>query len=267
MPYVKPMLARRFSGKLPEQFFLQNKLDGVRAIATSDGLRSRSGRRITSCPHIERELKVLFDAHPHLVLDGELYHHELRNDLFSIISAVNRRSAYDGERGPPIEFHVFDIPSLTTPFSHRAMILKHISLPFIGPQSAIQLVETIPCSSQHELDRHLRTALSDGYEGVMIRSDTSYVHGRSDNLLKLKPFDDDDSDVLGFEEVRGTLSGFAQRAVLQLPDGRTFRAGLKCSRSVARALLKISCRSATVRHFGLTPNGIPRCPVAVAFHH
>lgn len=267
VPFVKPMLARKFCEKLPERFFIQNKLDGVRAIATADGLWSRSGRRITSCPHIERELKEIFDANSDLILDGELYHHDLRSDLISIISAVNRQAACNRNHIPPIQFHIFDIPSLVTPFSHRTSTLDRITAAVRRPQSIVQVVETIAGSSRHELDCQLKTALSNGYEGVMIRTDTPYVHGRSDNLLKLKPFDDDEFEVVGFDEVRGNLSGFAQRAILRLSDGRTFKAALKCSRSFAGALLKVGCRSATVRYFGLTPNGIPRSPVAVAFHH
>jgi hypothetical protein len=89
----------------------------------------------------------------------------------------------------------------------------------------------------------------------MIRADAQYVHGRSSHLLKLKPFDDDEFELVGVEEARGRLSGFAQRAILRLRDGRTFKAGLKCSRSAAKTLLDNDYRSATVRYFGLTPSG------------
>jgi len=227
MPFVRPMLAARFCGKLPERFFLQRKLDGVRAIAAADGIWSRSGRRITSCPHIERELKEIFDANSDLILDGELYHHDLRSDLISIISAVNRQAACNRNHIPPIQSHIFDIPSLVTPFSHRMAILDRITAADRRPQSIVQVVETTAGSSRHELDRQLKTALSNGYEGVMIRTDTP-MSGRSDNLIKLKPFDDDEFEVIGFNEVRGNLSGFAQRAILRLSDGRTFIAALKC---------------------------------------
>lgn len=266
MPFMRPMLARKYRGKLPDRFFTQPKLDGVRAIAAAEGLWSRSGRRITSCSHIEIALKAVFDMHPDLILDGELYHHDLRDDLFSIISAVNRRTPELDGSTPSIQFHVYDVPSSSAPFSGRISILDQMGSFLCGPRSPIGVVETSSASSRDELDAHLKTALADGYEGVMIRNDSPYVHGRSNNLLKLKPFDDDEFDILGFEEVGGTASGFAQRVTLQLPDGRTFKANLKCDRSYARALLNSDFKSATVRHFGFTPKGIPRSPVAVAFY-
>ncbi|WP_162827038.1 hypothetical protein [Pseudolabrys taiwanensis] len=266
MPFIRPMLARKYCGKLPDRFFTQPKLDGVRAIAAADGLWSRSGRRITSCPHIELALKAVFDGHPDLILDGELYHHDLCDDLFSIISAANRRMPAPAGSAPFLQFHVYDVPSSPASFSERVSILDQLRSFLSGPRSPIGVVETSSASSRDELDAHLKTALADGYEGVMIRSDSQYVQGRTSNLLKLKPFDDDEFDILGFEEVGGAASGFAQRVTLQLPDGRTFKANLKCDRSYARALLNGDFKSATVRHFGLTPNGIPRSPVAVAFY-
>jgi len=260
------MLARKYCGKLPDRFFTQPKLDGVRAIAAADGLWSRSGRRITSCPHIELALKAVFDIHPHLVLDGELYHHDLCDNLSSIISAVNRRTSELDRSTPPTQFHIYDIPSSSGLFSERANIIEQMRSFFSESRCPIRVVETSSASTRDELDTHLRIALSNGYEGIIIRNDAPYVQGRSGNLLKLKPFDDDEFDILSFEEVRGAASGFAQRVTLRLPDGRTFKANLKCDRSYAKALLTGDFKSATVRHFGFTPNGIPRSPVAVAFY-
>jgi len=266
MPFIRPMLARKYCGKLPDCFFTQPKLDGVRAIAAADGVWSRSGRRITSCPHIEIPLKAVFDMHPDLILDGELYHHDLCDDLFSIISAANRRAPASGRSAPALQFHVYDVPSSSGPFSERVSILNQLQSFLSSRRSPIRAVETSSASSREELDSHLKVALAAGYEGVISRSDSQYVQGRTSNLLELKPFDDDEFDILGFEEVRGAGSGFAQRVTLKLPDGRTFKANLKCDRSYARALLNSDFKSATVRHFGFTPNGIPRSPVAVAFY-
>lgn len=264
MPFVKPMLAKTFRGALPDRFFLQRKLDGVRAIAAADGIWSRSGRRITSCPHIERELTTFFDIYPHLILDGELYHHQLCDDLFSIISAVNRRDPKPQTNDPLIQFHVYDIPSSQESFSCRAAILGKMLPRFSGERSAIQFVNTIAASHRAELDRYLAVSLADGFEGVIIRADAPYVHGRSSKLLKYKPFDDNEFDIVALDGPRG--QHLARRATLRLADGRTFKAGIKCTRACAANLLNGDFRSATVRHFGLTPNGIPRSPVAVAFH-
>ena len=74
----KPMLAVEYnSDKLDfnQELYAQPKLDGIRCIARKDGLWSRQGKPIVSCPHIEEYLKVFFDKYPNAVIDGELYNH------------------------------------------------------------------------------------------------------------------------------------------------------------------------------------------------
>ena len=53
---------------------------------------------------------------------------------------------------------------------------------------------------------------------------------RSSRLLKRKPFQDSEFEVVSLIEVGGTHAGYAKRAVLRLPDGRTFMAGIRIAR-------------------------------------
>lgn len=93
--------ARKYCGKLPDIFFTQPKLDGVHAIAAADGLWSRSGHGITSCPHIELGSEDRLRHPSGLILDGELYNHDLCDDLFATISAVNGRKRAIGSLSAP----------------------------------------------------------------------------------------------------------------------------------------------------------------------
>src|SRR3546814_10690811 len=77
--FFKPMLAEKYDAFEPG--FAQPKLDGVRCIATKDGLFSRQGKPITSCPHISTALTPLFEHTPSLVLDGALYNHDLTDNF------------------------------------------------------------------------------------------------------------------------------------------------------------------------------------------
>ena len=100
----------------------------------------------------------------------------------------------------------------------------------------------------------------------MIRLDRPYEHRRSSDLLKRKPFEDEEFIVERVDEVQGTHAGYAKRVVLKLTDRRTFGANIAVDRKQAAALLQSKIHSATVRFNGRTPSGIPRSPVAVAFH-
>ena len=74
--------------------------------------------------------------------------------------------------------------------------------------------------------------------------------------------------VEAIEEGEGNWAGYAKRAVLRLPDGRTFGAGIKGDRAFTKALHDGPLPSeVTVRFFGYTPDGKPRFPVAVDWHY
>ena len=86
---IKPMLATKWAdrkNKIPAMVHMQPKLDGMRCIASKSGLWSREGKPILGAPHIHEGLAEVFALYPNLVIDGELYNHELKDDFNKIIS-------------------------------------------------------------------------------------------------------------------------------------------------------------------------------------
>ena len=113
---VKPMLAHKFDGWVDgwREVYSQPKLDGIRCIATINGLWSRQGKPFVSCPHIVESLKPLFEKCPTLILDGELYNHALKEDFNSITSSVKKLKPTEEdlrECADKIQYHVYDMPS------------------------------------------------------------------------------------------------------------------------------------------------------------
>lgn len=263
---IRSMLAHTFRGKLPEgPLFSQPKLDGVRCLGTL-GLWSRTGNRVTSCAHIEAALRPTFGQHPDLILDGELYSHALRDDLAAIISLLNTRRPDQAARARCkrlIGFHVVDLPSHAGPFSARqGALVAMIAAQLHAPSPLAR--DDAGARSAH-LDELFVSDRAAGYEGQMIRQDAPYEPTRSTRLLKREPFEDAGFEVVRLIEVGGTHAGYVKRAVLRLPDGRTFLAGIKGSRDHARALLGREFKYATVRYEALGKSGIPRSPNIVAF--
>ena len=84
----KPMLANDYTKKPITEGWSQPKLDGIRCIVNKNGMWTRSGKAITSCPHIWESVKGMIEQNPHYVLDGELYNHDLKADFNKIISLV-----------------------------------------------------------------------------------------------------------------------------------------------------------------------------------
>lgn len=71
-----------------------------------------------------------------------------------------------------------------------------------------EMLATNPIYAQNRLDTILAAVLKNGGEGVMLRApDSQWVACRTHNLLKLKPFQDDESVVVGYVAGRGKFAG------------------------------------------------------------
>jgi DNA ligase-1 len=267
---IEPMLAATYKGwdSSWKYVYSQPKLDGMRCIATADGLFSRGGKPIVSVPHIERALKPLFDLKPDLILDGELYNHALRDDFNELISIARQMKPTQEDilkAKDNIDYHVYDVIQ-GLDFGDRHSFLKSI---VAGINSdSIKLVPTIGVSSEEALDVVYAELLQEGYEGQMIRLDTPYEQKRTKNLLKRKEFIDDEFEVIEILEGLGNWSGYAKSVRCKTKEGVIFNAGIKGSQEFTKKLLtqKPVPKTVTVRYQNVTPDGSLRFPIAVAFY-
>jgi len=265
-----PMLANDYS-KLKKGLefpvISQPKLDGIRCLSRANGLWTRAGKEITSCPHLEESLKEVFDAMPGIIIDGELYNHELKDDFNSITSMVRKTKLTEADITKSkelVQYHVYDLFDTNNPnmpFTDRQQLLSEIVKDIEG----VVVVETTKVFSQEKLDELYGTYLTDGFEGQMVRIDSAYENKRSKFLLKRKEFITDEFTVVSVEEGQGNWSGHIKRFVLNLPDGTQFGAGVRGNQATLRELFESNNKPtwATLRYFTPTPDGIPRFPVVV----
>ena len=87
----KPMLAYPVSDKpidYSKKVSMQPKLDGVRCLIQCDNsvikAYSRTGKEWKNIDHILFNLRPWFILNPDVILDGELYNHNLRDDFEKI---------------------------------------------------------------------------------------------------------------------------------------------------------------------------------------
>lgn len=265
---IEPMLAKTYS-KWPGPGYAQAKLDGIRCIMTAAGMFSRQGQPITAVPHLRAALDQLFAENPDLILDGELYNNDLRNDFGAISSIVRKKDPTKeqlelAER--VMQYHVYDM-IVDKNFGERSQELRRILAPY---QGWIVIVPTRLCLTQQEADDAYGEYVSLGYEGGMYRLDNAYELGkRSKHLLKRKDFKTREYPLLRLEEGKGNWAGAVKRAVLRNDDGSEFGAGLRGSYAQGKVLLDMVVgdrAEATVRFFELTPDNVPRFPVVIDIH-
>lgn len=265
--FTKPMLAEKYSGfPLWEPTFMQPKLDGMRCLASKDGLFSRQGKPILSCPHIMAALAPLFAKYPDLILDGELYNDLLKDD-FPRLMSLCRKGKPDAddlaETAKLVQYHVYDIVDLSgAKFSERNNRLDDLFTEF-HLVSPIELVASYPLQSVNHYNKCHGEAIALGYEGSMLRLDKPYEDKRSRNLLKRKDFLDDEFEVLRLEEGQGNWGGVIKSVVCKAKNGKEFGSGLKGNKEYAASLVGKTFKTATIRYFELSPDGVPRFGICI----
>lgn len=268
--FIKPMLAHTYGG-WEGVCYAQPKLDGMRCLANITGLWSRNNRKIISAPHIEAYLKEFFYKNPNIILDGELYNHEFHDNFNAIMSLAKKTkpNIKDLELSAQyLQYHVYDLYDQNDPdepYSHR--LVKLDDMDYIFKMMLVQ-VSTEIISSEEELDLNFAQVLQDGYEGQMIRYNKPYEQKRSSYLLKRKEFIDEEFQLLDIEEGAGNWEGLAKRAICVTTDNKRFGAGIAGTQEFCAQLLKDRKRykSVTVKYHELTPDGVPRFPIAEKFY-
>ena len=231
----KPMLAHPVSDR-PVDYdngpvFIQPKLDGVRCLIQYERINantetvvaySRTGKEWKNIDHILFNLRPFFQLNPDVVLDGELYNHDLKDDFEKIISCVRKTKPTDEHRRESeqlVEFHCYDVihPKLKT-FSERNEWLR-LNVP--GNCYVKQVESTIirnDIDAQHENNANLAM----GYEGSILRTNDIYQHKRSHSLRKFKQFHDAEAKIIGWVAGKGKRIGTIGKFMAIDEDGNEF---------------------------------------------
>ena len=227
----KPMLAYPVSDKpidYSKPVFIQPKLDGVRCVIQRDrGMMynniitaySRTGKQWKNISHILRELVPFFDKHPNVILDGELYNHDLKNDFEKIISLVRKTKPTDEHRlesKEMVQFHCYDIIDEELPFDQR--------IDFIYENLSVRYVHLVKTLQTDEASAHFIHTMNkeNGYEGSIVRTNDVYKCGRSWSLRKFKDFEDSEALLLDWVEGLGKRKGTIGKFMAQDMDGNVF---------------------------------------------
>jgi DNA ligase-1 len=266
----KPMLAQKYEDvDITFPCYVQKKYDGIRCIIKKDGMWTRNGKSIVSCPHIFDEIKPIFEKYPNLVLDGELYNHNLKHDFNKIVSLVKKTKPKEEdliESKKIIEYHIYDIPSLNFIFSQRLKGLR-----IIHGMSLLysKMADTYFIYNQEELDLYYESFLNEGYEGQMIRvSNSFYENKRSKSLLKRKDFMDEEFIILDILEGSGKLAGRVGNMLFKSKSGHEFHSTVNGTQEYLSELWEqrdeLVGKQATIKYFNLTPGTeIPRFPKVI----
>ena len=217
-----------------ENVYIQPKLDGVRCVIYLDDKEnircfSRTGKEFHNLQHIKDSLhdffkmETEFSANTDVVLDGELYNHDLRDNFEKIISLVRKQKPTTQDRldaAELIEFHCYDYIEtvMNQPYGYRASQL--VTSNMYSP--CIKYVDSKLATSRETANIIHQYNLNDGYEGSILRLDRPYEQKRSYNLQKFKDFSDTEATIVGYEEGKGKREGTLGKFLMMDDDGNRF---------------------------------------------
>ncbi len=228
------------------QFWVSEKLDGVRAYWNGQQLISRQGK-VYHAP-------VWFtDKFPAQALDGELW--LARGRFQSLLSIVRKKQAIKQE-WQQVRYFVFDLPSLEKPFSQRLKKLPELLRLVDSPY--LKLVQQFRITDESDLMQALAKIVAKGGEGLMLhRADALYHVGRNSDLLKVKPYFDAEATVIAHIAGKGKYVDKMGSLLVETAQGLQFKIGSGFSDSERSQPPAIGI-SITYTYHGKTLKGIPK---------
>ena len=233
----KPMLAYPVNNKpiVYDKVSMQPKLDGVRCLLQYDNdtnneyhpnyLRvqafSRTGKVWKNIDHILQNLKPFFAKHPNVILDGELYNHDFKDDFEQIISMVRKTKPTAEDRlksAENVKFYCYDIIDETLAFDKRNEFITN----YVESSKCIKHVPTISISTEVQAKDYHQANLNEGFEGSILRLNDVYQCKRSHSLRKFKDFHDTEATIIGYVDGKGKREGTLGKFIMQDDNGVEF---------------------------------------------
>ena len=234
------------SGLDLSEYFVSEKLDGVRAYWDGHQLIARSGNPIRAPDWYTANF-------PASALDGELW---IARGRFDELSGIVRQSRPDSAGWHRVRYMVFDLPRSTQSFTERLSQLQQIVS--LAQVPWLQSVSQFRVADEAVLMNTLARVTAGGGEGLMLHRDSSLYHTRrNSDLMKLKPLRDAEATVVAHLPGRGRLEGMMGSLLVETSEGRRFRIGTGFTDAERRAPPPLGA-TITYQFSGFTSTGLPR---------
>jgi DNA ligase-1 len=265
-----PFEEKRLS-KWKPPYIVQPKYDGVRCRALPiEGtskflLLSSEENPIFSVPHLNNIIERTFpDPLKRVELDGELYCHGMS---FEQITSITSRTVNLHPDHTKIQFHLFDIIT-NQPQLARTLVIEE----FRNLSPWIVVAPFYLCNNLDDILQAYDKIINQGYEGIIVRNiDGYYERKRSTKVMKFKPKQQDEYEIIGFQEEidsGGTPKDTLGSLTCKSGDGNIFNVGTGFTterrKQIWEARNIIIGETAIVKYQHISSaNHVPRFPVFV----
>jgi len=232
------------------EFLVSEKLDGVRGYWDGEKLISRQGNLINAP-------KWFVKNFPSEVLEGELW---IERGSFEKVSQIIRCQTCDDAAWHEVRFMIFDLPKSSEIFGKRYEAMKILAAQ--ANTKYLQVIDQFKIEDAAALKKLLNFTVKNGGEGLMLhRKNSLYVAKRTDDLLKLKTFEDAEAKVIAHVAGKGKNAEKLGALLVEIEDENhqkiRFKIGSGFSEEQRKNPPKIGS-TITYKFFSKTKNGTPR---------
>lgn len=237
-----------------KDYWISEKLDGIRARWNGSKLITRNGHVIHAPAWFVKDF-------PLQTLDGELW---LRRNSFEKTASIVMRDKPSAD-WKNIKFMLFDLPEHKGKFTQRLTELYYLADTIASPN--VQVIPQFKQADQNQLMLTLDKLVAQGAEGLMLNHQDAYYHnGRSENLLKLKKYQDAEATVMMHIPGKGKYKGMMGSLLVEIGEmselgklekSLQFKIGSGFS-NLQRHTPPAIGTVITFKYYGLTARGIPR---------
>lgn len=243
------------------EWLIFEKIDGIRATFDGNELKSRYGNKFYAPPEFIQIIKDSFGKRLDTNgLDGELVSSKGFQHTTSIVRDQTKKVSM--EYWDDITYVVFDHSNIPLkPFRHRLEKLNSACT----ESNIVKILNPLATIiSKDSLDLQLLKMINQSKEGLILRNpEAVYSVGRSWDLLKVKPFQDQEAEVIGYYDGEGKYAGMTGGLKCQFKDGTEFECGTGLT-DEDRASPPAIGATVTIKYMGLTDAGKPRHPVYIS---
>jgi DNA ligase-1 len=243
---IDPLLAKVYKQENVSEWWVSEKLDGVRAIWNGEKLHFRSGKLISAPDWFTENF-------PEQLMDGELW---MGRGTFEKLSGIVRKIQPNHNDWRQVRYMLFELPEHPGTFTRR--VRKMVKLTEALKIPWLQLIPQIRLNSEDALLNMLDEIVTKGGEGLMLhRADSLYHSGRSDDLLKLKPWQDAEATVVEILPGKGKFNGMMGSLLVTDESGHRFRIGTGFSNKERKNPPAVGT-VITYKFTGTTKKGLPK---------
>lgn len=229
-----------------QDYFISEKLDGIRGHWNGKQLLTRSGNVINAPTFFTL-------GWPEEPLDGELW---FKRQAFEETLSIITKQSPNNAQWQKIRFMVFDLPKYQGMFSQRVTEMEQMADRYHSTYLAF--IKQFKVDSNEHLQQVFSGVIRRGGEGLMLHHQNAlYKSGRNKQLMKLKPFSDDEATVIAHIEGKGKYQGQLGALKVRTDQGIVFKIGSGFSDVERKNPPKIGS-IITFKYSGKTKRGVPR---------